>query len=156
MELSLPAPNKENPPPVKNGVTFLLTKNHRIFYYAKEFITAGDEKGRLPTQLIETSFDKGGLHKLLLEQNQWAVKEIESLTLKNKNNQLPDSTYKRLAMEATADTKAITVLIKTDDEATYRDAIDILDELKICHVGKRILGVEMMNSEYELLKEKIK
>ena len=33
-----------------------------------------------------------------------------------------------MAVDATADTKAITVLIKTDDQATYRNAIDMLDE----------------------------
>lgn len=158
MELSLPAPPEDNKeqPPVKNGVTFLLTKDHRIFYYAKEFITVGDEKGRAPTQLLETTFDSNGLHKLLLEQNQWAVKEIEGLAAKNKSKQLADTTFKRLAMEATADTRAITVLIKTDDQATYKDAIDMLDELKICNVGKRVLGVEMMAAEYALLQEKIK
>ena len=158
MELSLPAPPEKDKPQtvVKNGVTFLLTKDHRVFYYAKEFITVGDKEGRAPTQLSETTFDKEGLHKLLLDQNQWAVKEIEGLALKNKNKQLSDTTFKRLAMEATADTRAITVLIKTDELATYKDAIDLLDELKICNVGKRVLGVEMMNSEYQLLQEKIK
>lgn len=158
MELSLPAPpdKPEDMPPVKNGVTFLLTKDHRIFYYAKEFILPGDKEGRQPTQLLETSFDSQGLHKLLLEQNQWAVKEIAGLAEKNKNKQLADTTFKRMAVDATADTRAITVLIKTDDQATYKDAIDMLDELKICNVGKRVLGVEMSAPEFALLQEKIK
>ena len=32
----------------------------------------------------------------------------------------------------------------------------MLDELKICNVGKRVLGVEMSAPEYTLLQEKIK
>jgi hypothetical protein len=60
-----------------------------------------------------------------------------------------------MAVDITANTNAITALIKTDDEATYRNAIDMLDELKICNVGKRVIGVEMMASEYALLKTKI-
>jgi hypothetical protein len=69
---------------------------------------------------------------------------------------MADTTFARLAVEATANTKAITALIKTDDQATYKNAIDMLDELKICNVGKRVLGVEMMATEYALLQEKIK
>lgn len=158
MELSMPAPpdDPKIQPEVKNGVTFLLTKDDRIFYYVGEFFAAGNPKGVPPTQLIETNFGPEGLHKLLLEQNKWAVEEIKGLEAKNKSKQIADTTFKRLAMEATADRRAITALIKTDDQATYRNAIDMLDELKICNVGKRVLGVDMMASEYALLQEKIK
>ena len=159
MELSLPAeppPGSPPPPEVKNGVTFLLTKDDKIFYYAGQFYAAGNEKGAPPTQLQETNFSPEGLHKLLMEQNKWAVEEIKGLAAKNKNKQLADTTFKRMAVDATADNRAITVLIKTDDQATYKNAIDMLDELKICNVGKRVLGVEMMATEYALLQEKIR
>ena len=158
MELSMPAPPEKDVklPEVKNGVTFLLTKDNRIFYYVGQFNAPGNDKGLPPTQLTETNFGPDGLHKLLLEQNKWAVDEIKVLEAKNKNKQLADTTFKRLAMEATADRRAITVLIKTDDQATYGDAINMLDELKICNVGKRVLGVDMMAQEYALLQEKIR
>jgi len=158
MELSLPAPPDDitKQPPVKNGVTFLLTKDDKIFYYVGEFYTAGNEKGVPPTELKETNFSKEGLHTLLTEKNKWAIDEIEKLAAQNKAKTLADSTFKRLAVDKTADPKAITVLIKTDDQATYRNAIDMLDELKICNVGKRVLGVEMSAPEYQLLQEKLK
>lgn len=159
MELSLPAdppPGSPPPPEVKNGVTFLLTKDDRIFYYVGQFYTAGNEKGMPPTELKETNFGPDGLHKLLMEQNKWANDEINKLEAQVKSKTLADTTFKRLAMEATADKNAITVLIKTDDQATYKNAIDMLDELKICNVGKRVLGVEMTAPEYALLQEKIK
>lgn len=159
MELSLPAeppPGSPPPPEVKNGVTFLLTKDDRIFYYVGQFYKAGNEKGMPPTDLKETNFGPDGLRALLMEQNKWAIEEIKTLSEKNKANQLADTTFKRMAVDATADNRAITVLIKTDDQATYRNAIDMLDELKIANVGKRVLGVEMMGDEYQLLQEKIK
>lgn len=159
MELSLPAeppPGSPPPPEVKNGVTFLLTKDDKIFYYAGQFYAPGNEKGMPPTELKETNFSPDGLHKLLMEQNKWAVDEIKTLSEKNKSNQLADTTFKRMAVDATADPRAITVLIKTDDQATYKNAVDMLDELKICNVGKRVLGVEMSGPEYQLLQEKIK
>jgi biopolymer transport protein ExbD len=159
MELSLPAeppPGSPPPPEVKNGVTFLLTKDDRIFYYVGQFNAPGNKDGKPVTDLKETNFSSDGLHKLLTEQNKWAIDEIKGLTEKNKKKLLSDTTYNRMAVDATADTRAITVLIKTDDQATYKNAIDMLDELKICNVGKRVLGVEMMASEYALLQEKIK
>lgn len=159
MELSLPAeppPGSPPPPEVKNGVTFLLTKDDKIFYYAGQFYAPGNEKGMPPTELKETNFSSEGLHKLLMEQNKWAVDEIKTLAEKNKTKQLADTAFKRMAVDATADPRAITVLIKTDDQATYKNAVDMLDELKICNVGKRVLGVEMSAPEYQLLQEKIK
>lgn len=158
MELSLPAPpeKQEDMPPVKNGVTFLLTKDDRIFYYAGEFYLPGNDKGKPATVLTETNFSSEGLHKLLMEQNKWANDEIDKLKAQNKAKTLSDTAFKRMAVEKTAAIEAITALIKTDDQATYKNAIDMLDELKICNVGKRVLGVEMMASEYALLQEKIK
>lgn len=158
MELSLPAPPEkpEDQKEVKNGVTFLLTKDDKIFYYAGQFYEAGNDKGMAPTQLLETNFGPDGLHKLLADQNKWAIDEIARLAQKNKSGQLADTTYKRMAVDATGDTKAITVLIKTDDQATYKNAIDMLDELKINNVGKRVLGVDMSAPEYALLLEKTK
>lgn len=158
MELIMPAPPEKptDSPPVKNGVTFLLTKDDRIFYYVGEFYAAGNEKGLPPTQLIETNFGPEGLHKILSEQNKWAIDEIKKLEDQVKAKTLADSTFKRLAMEKTADRLAITALVKTDDKATYRNVIDMMDELKICNVGKRVLGVDMMAQEYALLQEKIK
>jgi biopolymer transport protein ExbD len=158
MELSLPAeppPNSPPPPEVKNGVTFLLTKDDRIFYYVGQFYAADNDKGKPATDFKETNFSSEGLHKLLMEQNKWANEEIEKLAVQNKAKTLADTTFKRMAVDITANTNAITALIKTDDEATYRNAIDMLDELKICNVGKRVIGVEMMASEYALLKTKI-
>ncbi len=158
MELSLPA----EPPPgtpiqeVKNGLTFLLTKDDRIFYYAKEFIPEGDPKGRPATQLLETNFSKEGLHKLLLEMNDWTIKEKKRVTEEGVAKKLADSTITQNVNKVLGDTKAVTVLIKTDDRATYRNAIDMLDELKICDVGKRVIGVEMTQSEFNLLQQKIK
>ncbi len=151
MELSLPAepPPGSKPPPIKNGVTFILTKDDRIFYYKGEFYVAGNEKGLPPTELSETNFSSAGLHKLLLDMNSWAVDEVKKLEARAKS--MPDTTYKRLVSDATANTKAITVLVKTDAEATYKNVIDMMDELKVCYVGKRVLGVDMMKQEQDLL-----
>ena len=158
MELSLPAkPDpKEKPSKVKNGLTFLLTKDHKIFYYVGEFSEAGNEEGKPPTELLQTSFSQNDLHKLLLEKNSWAIEKKKQLIEEAKQKKWADSTLNRNIGIETSKTEAVTVLIKTDAEATYEDVINMLDELKVCDVGKRVLGVEMMSKEYELLQQKIK
>ena len=159
MELSLPVPPDDpniEQPEVKNGLTFLLTKDDRIFYYAGQFYEEGNKDGKPTTQLLETNVSKDGLHKLLLEKNEWTINEKKRVTNEGVAKKLADTTITQNVNKVLADTKAVTVLIKTDDQATYRNAIDMLDELKICDVGKRVIGVEMTQKEFELLQQKIK
>lgn len=156
MELSLPVP-PENPidqPEVKNGLTFILTKDNRIFYYFGQFYTEGNEKGEPATDLKETSFGADGLHKMLLDANKWTIDEKKRVTDDGVARHLADTTISRMVNNVLADPKAVTVLIKTDDQATYKNAIDMLDELKICDVGKRVIGIDMMPQEMALLQAK--
>jgi biopolymer transport protein ExbD len=158
MEINYPAKPEPNdnikPPPVKNGLTLILTKDNKIFYYKGEFILPNDPKGRPATQLEETDFSTNGLHKILIELNKSAIEEIKQLDEKAKRKEIPDSTFKRLVMEAKGKKEALTVLIKTDDQATYKNFVDVVDELNLSMVGKYVT-VDMMPQEYELLKQKL-
>jgi len=158
MEINYPAKPEPNdnikPPEVKNGLTLILTKDNRIFYYKGEFILPNDPKGRPATQLEETDYSTNGLHKILTELNKSAIEEIKQLEEKAKRKEIPDSTFKRLVMEAKGKKEALTVLIKTDDQATYKNFVDVVDELNLSMVGKYVT-VDMMPQEYELLKQKL-
>src|SRR4051812_36190095 len=68
MELTFPVPpeNLQNIPPIKNGITFLLTGDDKIFYYEREFRAVADDKGP-KTTLSELDYSQGSLHKYLLE-----------------------------------------------------------------------------------------
>jgi biopolymer transport protein ExbD len=157
MEISFPAPpdNPKEQPEVKNGLSIILTKDHRIFYYKGQFNAADNKEGKPATELVETNFSSEGLHKILLDMNSYAHDEIAKLETQVKNKQLADSTFKRLAMEAKGDKRSLTALIKTDDKATYKDVIDVVDELNVCMVGKYVI-IDMSAPEYALLTEKIK
>jgi len=141
---------------VKNGHTFILSKDHKIFYYKGEFFKEGNEKGKPATTLTEVSFDNDGLHKLLLDINTWAIDQKKKIIDEGTAKKQADTTITRLVNQMMTNTLAPTVLVKTDDQATYKDAIDMLDELKICDVGKRVMGVDMTQSELTLVQEKIK
>lgn len=155
MELTFPAPPEkiEDMPPIKNGITFLLSKDDRIFYYEGEFRAEANDKGP-KTELAELNFSQSSLHKYLLDKNKKMHDQIKALDEQHKNKQLPDSTYKRLVKERKADKESFTYLIKTDDKATYKNVIDIIDELNINVVGKYVM-VDMLKSELDLINEKV-
>jgi len=155
MELTFPAP-PENPidqPPIKNGITFLLSKDDRIFYYEGEFRAEANDKGP-KTTLSELNFSQGSLHKYLLDKSKVMQDKIKALDAKHKNNQLPDTTFKRMVREVKADKESYTYLIKTDDKATYKNVIDVIDELNINVVGKYVM-VDILKPELDMVIEKV-
>ncbi|MBI2723289.1 MAG: biopolymer transporter ExbD [Bacteroidetes bacterium] len=155
MELTFPAPplDEKEQPPIKNGITFLLTKDDKIFYYEGEFRAADSDKGA-KTQLSELNFSKESLRKYLLEKNKDMQKQVKDLIVKHDAKQLEDSTFKRLVKERKADKLTPTFLIKTDDKATYKNVIDMIDELNYNVVGKYVM-VDIIKPEFDLLIEKV-
>lgn len=157
LEFAFPAKpdvNDPKPPEVKNGLTLILSKDDRVFYYQGEFVLPGDAKGRPATELKETNFSSEGLHKLLFDLNKPTRVAIEQLEQKVKTKQIADTTFKRLAIDEKGKKEALTVLIKADDQATYKNVIDVFDELNISQVGKKVM-VDLIAPEYELVKTKI-
>lgn len=155
MELTFPAPPTDPTiqPAIKNAITFLLTKDDRIFYYKGEFRAADDAKGP-KTVLKETNFGQEGLHKFLGEETKSLHDKIMKLEDKLQKNQLADTTYKRLVKLEKGDKSTPTFLIKTDDKATYKNVIDLIDELNINVVGKYVV-VDMIKPEYDMVVEKV-
>ena len=154
MELTFPAPpdKPEDMPPIKKGITFLLSKSDRIFYYEGQFRPVADDKGPA-TELKELSFDQSSLHKYLLDKNKEMDDKIKALQVKHESKILADTTYKRLVRETKADKESYTYLIKTDDQATYKNVIDVIDELNFFVVGKYVM-VDILKPEYDLVKAK--
>ena len=155
MELTFPAPPDITvpQPPIKNGITFLLSKNDRIFYYEGEFRDKDDDKGT-KTQLKELNFSKESLRKYLLDKSKSMQDNVKALIAKHEAKQLADTTFKRMVREAKADKTTPTYLIKTDDKATYKNVIDIIDELNYNVVGKYVM-VDIIKPEYDMVVEKV-
>ncbi len=154
MELTFPVPPKEptEQTKVKNGVTFLLTKDDRVFYYEKEF-RAKPEGENAATDLTELNFSAESLHKFMLDKNKAMQDAIKALDEKFQKRQLADTTYKRLVREVKADKNSYTYLIKTDDKASYKNVIDLIDELNINLVGKYVI-TDITKPELDLLNAK--
>ncbi len=158
MEISYPAdlPPGQIPPKINNALTFLLTregkdgKENGIYYYYGEFYGPNDPKGHPPTTFIKTDFSKEGLHKLLLDKNKPTVDALNALQARYVKKEIADTTYKRLALREKGLKDALTVLVKADDKAVYKNIVDAVDELNICNVGKYAI-VDMGKAELDVL-----
>ncbi|MBK6520855.1 MAG: biopolymer transporter ExbD [Sphingobacteriaceae bacterium] len=156
MELTFPAPPPidKKQDEVKNGITFLLSKDDRIFYYEGELKSADDPVKGPKTVLTELNFSRESLRKYLLDKNKEMQDKILVLKTKFEKNQMADTTYKRLVREVKADQKSYTYLIKTDDKATFKNVIDVIDELNYNAVGKYVM-VDILKTELDLVTAKV-
>lgn len=102
MDLGLPAKPKENQRPpdteikLSNSISIIVGKDNRIFYHQQ------DQAGLTEANMLETSFDREGIRKVI--QQAKANAEDES---------------------------KFTVIIKPTDEALYKNFVDMLDEMAI-------------------------
>ncbi|MDZ4663478.1 MAG: biopolymer transporter ExbD [Bacteroidota bacterium] len=156
MELTFPAPPPidKKQDEVKNGITFLLSKDDRIFYYEGEFKVADDAVKGPKTTLKELNFSRESLRKYLLDKSKVMQDQILALKTKFEKNQLVDTAYKRMVRDVKADQKSYTYLIKTDDKATFKNVIDVIDELNYNAVGKYVM-VDILKPELDLVLEKV-
>jgi biopolymer transport protein ExbD len=157
MELTFPVPpeNQDQQVKIKNGVTFILTKDDRIFYYEGEFRDKDSPEGP-KTELKELTFAQSGpnsLQEYLINKNKWLHEQIKALNEKLDKKQISDTTFKRLVKEAKASKESPTFLIKTDDKATYKNVIDLIDQLNVNLVGKYVV-VDIIKPELDMLIEK--
>ncbi len=152
MEINFPADSKDRTKDqkVNNAITFIMTKDDGIYYYNGEFYPPNNKDAKPPTLLTKTNFSKDGLHKLLLDRYKPTLEAIEKLEKRYKSKEIVDTTYKRLVNLEKGNKEALTVLIKADDKAIYKNVIDLIDELNVCLVGKYAV-VDMMPTELELL-----
>ena len=88
---------------------------------------------------------------MLLKYNDPTIQEIKKLKDRSLKGEIADTTFKRLVIKEEGKKEALTVLVKADDKATYKNVIDLIDELNICNIGKYAV-VDMMPQELELVK----
>src|SRR4051812_36063852 len=132
MEINFPAKPPPNQPPMKvnNALTFIVTREGKdetedgIYYYYGEFYAPNNPKGMPATTLTKTDFSKDGLHKILLDRNKPTIEALNKLEERYKRKEMVDTTYRRLAIAEQGKKEALTVLVKADDKAIYKNVID--------------------------------
>lgn len=138
MEIVMPT-NKdvkeENQSAVKasQAVTVICTGGDSIYYYE------GQPKYDDYNTLKQTSYAPEGLRKFLLSKNFSVVSKIKELKKKKENLEINEADYRKQADDLKNGKNTPTVIIKATDNATYKNMIDILDEMAICNIGKYVI-----------------
>lgn len=141
MELSVPAKKEDLPDqnktkfPAKLTLNILLGENNRIFWYE-----GVDKKDDVPT-INRTTYGRNGLRKVLLEKNDKLNKEIKALEKQVMDGKLPEDSLapvvSRLKQNSIKGASAYGILavIKPASKSTYKNLVDVFDELNICNAA---------------------
>ncbi|MBQ9637542.1 MAG: biopolymer transporter ExbD [Prevotella sp.] len=157
MELTMPSNDKNMTDEDKSvtkasyTVTVYVGANDKIFY------VAGLPKYDDPTCLKETTWGKDGFRKVLIthvtedgtqpvQQVMLAKAKLDEKKLANPK-QWPDSLYNKELAKIKAGNIAdgqdkietMTVVIKPTEGASYKNVVDVLDEMTICSIGKYVI-----------------
>jgi biopolymer transport protein ExbD len=135
MELSLPSKDKvteEEQSKIKEStaITIILGKEDKLYYY----FGIGTEEAA--PEVIETTYAPDGIRKMLLERNLEVATQIRKLKDQFANESISEEELRKRSSEAKDNKMAPVVMIKSSDEATYKNMVDILDEMQICSIGR--------------------
>ncbi len=165
MELSMPSNDKnldnEDKSVTKASytITVYVAGNDQIYY------VAGLPKYDDPSCLKKTTWGKDGIRKVFMthvtENNTQPILQVmkAKAELDLKKDEMADSVYNRKLSEIKKGEingqkiETMTIIIKATDKASYKNVIDVLDEMQICSIGKYVLD-QVTPDDAKLLKEK--
>lgn len=153
MEISMPTndPNitEEQKTQVKasQAITLLLGADDRLYYYE------GEPDYNNPHLLAESSYTPDGLRALLMQRNARAVAQVAQLKRQKMELRITDEELRKRVAEVKGSKETPTVIIKATDKASYRNLIDVLDEMQLCSIGKYVI-TDLAAEEEQMMKDK--
>ena len=163
MELSMPSNDKNiqdedrNAAKASQTITVYVTGDDKIFF------VEGLPNYEDPNCLKPTSWGREGFRKVLInhhtEDGSTPVQEVmkAKIALDEKKLKDPDKYPEEVYNKQLADIKAgkidgqkipvLTVIIKPTDQSTYKNLIDVLDEMQICSISKYVIDKINENDE---------
>ncbi len=115
------------------AVTLLLDGNDKLYFY--EGIPSWED----PQALKATDYSPGGLRNFLMSKNATVVNKVKELKLQKKNLEIQPEDYDKQVGELRNGKNTPTVIIKATDDASYKNLIDVLDEMQICNIGRYVI-----------------
>lgn len=144
MDLNMPKETDEkDETKIKNSgaLTILLGKNDQVFYYEGELLPDG-------SNFKSTSFK--GIRDEIINKKKEVIKnhvhDAKCEELKQKAKDRGDKNWEKADLD-----KDFVVVIKPNEQATYKNTVDILDEMTINAV-KRFAMVKITDDENKLIK----
>ena len=152
MEIALPSKEKvaekdQSNVKASRAVTILLGKENKVFYYE------GTRQNDIDPELIQTDFSPKGIRQFLMKKNYEVMVKVRALKLEKVSKKLSDKDFEKRKDEIIGDKTAPIVVIKGTDVSSYRNLIDILDEMAICNIGRYAI-VDITPFDLELLAKK--
>ena len=135
MDLVMPTKDKETAVEDKTEVladrtiTVLLGEDNKVYYYL------GEANYEDYNSLKVTDYSPEGLRSLLLERNAPLVQKMKELRLDRAQKKISEEDFKTAAAEVKKDKKGQVVVIKPTDYSSYKNLVDVLDEMQICSIG---------------------
>ena len=128
----------------KNTITLLLADNDIVYYYF------GFPQYDDYTSLVKTDYSPDGLRKMLAERNGRVVKKIADLRMQKLRKTISDEDFVEQSNELRNAKDGLVVIIKPTDASTYKNLVDVLDEMQICSIGKYAI-VEVEDGDFTLI-----
>ena len=139
MEITMPSDKEDlqddqrNQAKASEAVTILIDENNTIYYF---------EGKPEEAKLEKTEYGKNGIRAVLMRKNAAAQQKVAALDKKYETIEVNEQTkeqYKKELSEIKNGKGTPTVVIKASDKATYKNMIDVLDEMQICNIGKYVI-----------------
>ena len=149
MEIAMPSKDKvseqeQTQIKASRAVTILLGKDNQVMYYE------GTRENDVDPVVTKTDFSPSGIRKFLIQKNYQINIKIRDLKIELAEKKISEEQFNKQRDELMADKMAPIVLIKATDESSYRDLIDILDEMAICNIGRYAI-VDITPFDLELI-----
>ena len=153
MEISMPSRDKvaeEEQTKVKESqaITLILDADDAIYYY--QGIPDYDNYQTLQP----TNYTADGLRSVLIAQNRKVVDGMQKLKKEKLDKKITQEQFEEQAAELKKDKSAPVVMIKATDDASYKNLIDVLDEMQICSIARYAIVDITDGDEYLLLNYK--
>jgi biopolymer transport protein ExbD len=150
MEIAMPSKDKvpeaeQSKVKASKAVTIILGKNNKVFYYE------GTRENDIDPTVNTTDFSASGLRKFLVKKNRDVMIKVMKLKDELDKKAISQEEFDKQKIEITGDKEAPVVVIKATDDSSFRDLIDVLDEMAICNIGRYAI-VDISDFDKELMK----
>lgn len=109
--------------------TVILAENDIVYYYT------GKPNYEDYTSLHQTDYAPQGLRAVLVEKNGKVITEVAELRRQKQAGEISEADLQEKSRELRNEKDGQVVIIKPTDASTYKNLVDVLDEMQICSIG---------------------
>jgi len=111
-------------------VTVLLAEKDVIYYYF------GKPNYEDFSSLKKTNYSPNGLRAMLVNRNGKAIAKMAELRTLKQQKKIKEADFKQQSKDIRSAKDGLVVIIKPTDAASYKNLVDVLDEMQICSIGQ--------------------